>query len=515
MKRKSNKGITLIALIITIILMLILAGVVINLTLGENGLLTVANKGKKEYEEASIIEKVEIALAEYNTNKLIIDEDVDVDDALQTLLNNKIFDNILEDDDIGIIKNYEITLIKENDNIVIKDIQITDGSTRIRYSYNQKQYTNEDIEIKITASGNVVKLVKPGDIEELAIDGKIEATYTVKENGKYVFKIQDTEGNIKEEEIVINKIDKLPPKDFTIEVQNTQTGIKVIANTEDSEANDKNAKSGIKKYEYFLRKEDDTQYTKYENNEISIPDNIAYCVYAVAYDNAENETSSKKYVSDYIQNGLILHLDGINNDINGHNAGQSSTWYDMSNSNKNATLYNCIVRNNNIEFNGSSSYATLGSNALGQYGPSTIEVVFKSSGTSGVIIGDNRNVSSRGLAFDSNALSIKVGDTTSVPYTFNLSNSLNEPHTYSVIYDGVNYNNTKAYKDSKSLIRNTLTDGFANSSTYPIIGRRIWASGSTWYFKGNIYSIRVYNKKLTDAQLEQNHEMDKTRFNIN
>ena len=40
MKRRSvkNNGITLIALIITIILMLILAGVVLTLTIGENGL---------------------------------------------------------------------------------------------------------------------------------------------------------------------------------------------------------------------------------------------------------------------------------------------------------------------------------------------------------------------------------------------------------------------------------------------------------------------------------------------
>jgi len=35
--RKNEKGITLVALVITIIVLLILAGVTINLTLGENG----------------------------------------------------------------------------------------------------------------------------------------------------------------------------------------------------------------------------------------------------------------------------------------------------------------------------------------------------------------------------------------------------------------------------------------------------------------------------------------------
>ena len=39
---KNKNGITLIALIVTIILMLILAGVVISLTIGENGLINTA-----------------------------------------------------------------------------------------------------------------------------------------------------------------------------------------------------------------------------------------------------------------------------------------------------------------------------------------------------------------------------------------------------------------------------------------------------------------------------------------
>lgn len=238
-------------------------------------------------------------------------------------------------------------------------------------------------------------------------------------------------------------------------------------------------------------------------------------MYAVAYDNAGNETTSEKYVNDYIKNGLILHLDGINNDINGHNTSQNSIWYDMSGNNKNATLYNCIVRDDNIEFNGSSSYATLANNALGQYGASTIEVVFKMTGTNGIIIADNANVSSRGFGFTSYDFCIKVGDAKSLPYVFKLPNGLNEQHTYSIIYDGINYNNTLAYQDSEALVKKTSTDGFANNATYPIIGRRTWPSGSKWSFKGNIYSIRVYNKKLTKAQLEHNHEMDRKRFNIN
>ena len=52
----NTRGITLIALIITIILMLILAGVVISLTIGENGIFKIAKQAAKNYTNAQIAE---------------------------------------------------------------------------------------------------------------------------------------------------------------------------------------------------------------------------------------------------------------------------------------------------------------------------------------------------------------------------------------------------------------------------------------------------------------------------
>ena len=46
---KSKKGITLISLIITIIIMLILAGVVLTLTIGENGIFSTAKYAAKKW----------------------------------------------------------------------------------------------------------------------------------------------------------------------------------------------------------------------------------------------------------------------------------------------------------------------------------------------------------------------------------------------------------------------------------------------------------------------------------
>ena len=58
---KNNKGITLIALIITIIVMLILAGVSINMVIGENGVITKAEEAKIIQKKAEIKDKVGLA----------------------------------------------------------------------------------------------------------------------------------------------------------------------------------------------------------------------------------------------------------------------------------------------------------------------------------------------------------------------------------------------------------------------------------------------------------------------
>ena len=53
-------GITLIALIITVILMLILAGVVISLTIGKSGIIEIGKQAVKDYKAAEIKEKNDI-----------------------------------------------------------------------------------------------------------------------------------------------------------------------------------------------------------------------------------------------------------------------------------------------------------------------------------------------------------------------------------------------------------------------------------------------------------------------
>ena len=77
---KSKKGITLVALVVTIVVLLILAGVSINLVLGDNGIISKAQEGKTKSSEASendlkgmnsLIDEMETVLNGGNTEETV------------------------------------------------------------------------------------------------------------------------------------------------------------------------------------------------------------------------------------------------------------------------------------------------------------------------------------------------------------------------------------------------------------------------------------------------------------
>ena len=67
---RKEKGITLIALIITIVTLIILAGVSINLLIGEDGLIGRAKKGSATYSEQQAKEKLELVLVDIQVDKM-------------------------------------------------------------------------------------------------------------------------------------------------------------------------------------------------------------------------------------------------------------------------------------------------------------------------------------------------------------------------------------------------------------------------------------------------------------
>ncbi|MDO5557100.1 MAG: BspA family leucine-rich repeat surface protein [Clostridia bacterium] len=100
-----HSGITLIALIITIVIMLILAGITINLTLGENGIFLRAKQAKEQYEAASVQEKLELELTAMEVERNN-GEDLTVNDYINKLKNiGYINDDNIRIRSIGAVNN--------------------------------------------------------------------------------------------------------------------------------------------------------------------------------------------------------------------------------------------------------------------------------------------------------------------------------------------------------------------------------------------------------------------------
>ena len=67
---KNQKGITLIALVITIIVLLILAGVTIAMLTGENGILTKAKTADTDTKNAEVAERINMELQAFKADIL-------------------------------------------------------------------------------------------------------------------------------------------------------------------------------------------------------------------------------------------------------------------------------------------------------------------------------------------------------------------------------------------------------------------------------------------------------------
>ena len=94
MKRSKQKGITLIALVITIIVLLILAGVSIATLTGQNGILTQANNAKENSEISEEKEAVSLAytgvIAEKKGEGTVTANDLNIQFGLNIQMGNDV-----------------------------------------------------------------------------------------------------------------------------------------------------------------------------------------------------------------------------------------------------------------------------------------------------------------------------------------------------------------------------------------------------------------------------------------
>lgn len=114
---KSRNAITLIALIITIIVLLILAAVTINMVLGENGLINKAKTSVAKYENAQ--EKENIALSNYEALIDSINSSRDIDTAtLKSLIKEVIKEEKIDTTPIGTIIAFSVNSVPSSEYLV-------------------------------------------------------------------------------------------------------------------------------------------------------------------------------------------------------------------------------------------------------------------------------------------------------------------------------------------------------------------------------------------------------------
>ena len=207
---EKNFGITLIALIITIIVLLILSGVAIATLTGENGLFARAKQAKQTQTESEMKEKLNLSIQELQVEKLT---EATLDDITQEWLTQKLseYNPILKENETaegkkvtlqkdGVIKSYFIDI-----NLNITEIV---NENNIEFSYEIKSRNNGTIQILIKvkdsengidkiecSNGNIIECF--GTKQEKSID------YTIGVGTEYIYKVISTSGKEREETILI------------------------------------------------------------------------------------------------------------------------------------------------------------------------------------------------------------------------------------------------------------------------------------------------------------------------
>ena len=173
-----NNGITLIALVITIIVLLILAGVTIATLTGDNGILTKAQNAKEKNAQKTVEEQINLAVQASKINEgLVIDKDI----LEQELTNNGIEIIKSENDELPwtVKKDGYVYTISENGEVKEKEgIAITTGDTEILKGSTEGKKVSAQI---LSGETGTIKWEHTGNITLSATEGN-EVTVNVNSN---------------------------------------------------------------------------------------------------------------------------------------------------------------------------------------------------------------------------------------------------------------------------------------------------------------------------------------------
>ena len=190
---KSNSAITLIALIITIIVLLILAGVTLSMVMGESGIFSKANNASEQTKISNAKEIIRMQVLENELNKKTKDANAKSDEDLQVDVETKLTEEgykveegkiKIGDTEINIAEEIANASSGETNKITIADGDNTQGTEPKTIDGEKATYINPIIPAGFRAVDN-------------SIDSTIDsnANWTKGEGYKYGLVIQDKEGN--------------------------------------------------------------------------------------------------------------------------------------------------------------------------------------------------------------------------------------------------------------------------------------------------------------------------------
>ena len=192
----NEKAITLIALVVTIVILLILAGVTITMTLGQNGLFTRAREGRAAYEESEVRDDLSMLITQYTWDKASEKTDKSLGDYLKengaTSVKANADGTTLEVE----YKGYVFTVNKDSGEITsvskagprpqVSGVKVTEDSAGKGNNVEQGKIAAD--------SGKKLYITFTSSIEGGTTTVSPAVPYEVSKNGSYKFTITGTVG---------------------------------------------------------------------------------------------------------------------------------------------------------------------------------------------------------------------------------------------------------------------------------------------------------------------------------
>ncbi|MCI8548812.1 MAG: hypothetical protein HFJ38_08040 [Bacilli bacterium] len=353
-----EKGITLIALIITIIVLLILAGVTINLILKQDGILSQATKGTQEYNKKQLKEEIDLEIAGIRIEGIgKIDKEAVVDKLNDIGIATDVGDAIegeYKDHEFIIDKDYNVTIGEE-----LKGVKPTGIAEVITQGEDL-----DEVQIRLTAStqeGEITLIQATNGAEEVESTENTDTVkiYKVRENGTYYFRIKGSNGrtgraSCEVKTILQNKVDILT----AIKEVNTSgiKKIKVKGKTSEGEETEEKYIFNVIKHQGDMVLDGNSEYEGATITKTGTEPNITatYQFGDVAQDVATT-------ASNYAQNTVVLKVEGnltINENVTLTSVANASGFGGP----KGMVIY-CT---GNITNNGTISMTARGAKAVGQ-----------------------------------------------------------------------------------------------------------------------------------------------------